>query len=87
MLSKGLTRKEIGSTLGIDDPNFFKGELMRVDIPADFAKELKLRKATSSSIGANDKFIDGGKTIGGVSEGTVNGIPVSDKRVKINKVK
>jgi RHS repeat-associated protein len=86
LLSQGLSRKEIQSKLGINDPNFLKGDLIRVDITPELAKELNLRKTTGSEIGANEEYISGGKTIGDVTEGTVDGIPKADKRVKIIKV-
>ncbi|HVU55806.1 MAG TPA: hypothetical protein VHD83_12170 [Puia sp.] len=69
MLSEGLDRKEIATRLGITDPNFLKGDLIRVDVSSDALNELNLRSPTGNEVGANSAFVPGGKTSGGVTEG------------------
>jgi hypothetical protein len=75
MLAEGIGRKEIATRLGITDPSFLKGDLLRVDVSPNMLKELNLRSPTGSEIGANSSFVQGGKTSGGVTEAIVNGIP------------
>ncbi len=86
LLSQGLTRSEIAKKLGINDPNFLKGDLVRIDIDDALAKDLNKRSATGAEVGANDNFMPGGKTSGGVTELVVDGIPKKDIRVKVTVV-
>ena len=86
LLSQGLSRKEIANKLGINDPKFLEGDLIRIDIDDTLAKELNLREPTGNEVGANESFIPGGKTSGGVTENVVDGIPQKDIRVKVTKV-
>ena len=87
LLSSGASRKEIAKTLGIEDPLFFKGDLIRVDIKPSKLKELNLRPPTGNEVGANGLFVPGGKTVGGTTEGIVNGIPKDAPGITISKVK
>jgi hypothetical protein len=87
LLSQGLSRSEIANKLGINDPKFLEGDLIRIDIDNTLAKELNIREPTGSEVGANDSFIPGGQTSGGVTEKVVDGIPQKDIRVKVTKVK
>jgi hypothetical protein len=66
---------QIASRLGITDPAFLKGDLIRVDVNLSTMKNLNLRMPTGQESGANGQFVLGGKTSGGVTEGVVNGIP------------
>lgn len=51
---------------------FFEGDLIRVDVQL---KDLQnLRKPAGTEVGANSKFVEGGKTIGGVTEGVVDNL-------------
>jgi len=86
MLSSGISRVEIAKRLGIQDQNFLKGDLIRIDIAPASLKNLKLRSATGSEAGANELFIPGGKTSGGITEGIVNGIPKTGKGVKVSNL-
>ena len=86
LLSQGLSRKEIMERLSITNPNFLEGDLIRIDIDESLAKQLQMRNPTGTEEGANELFIPGGKTSGGVTEKTVDRIPKSDKRVKVTKV-
>ncbi len=86
LLSKGLSRKEIAKKLGINDPDFLKGDLIRIDINDDLAKQLNVRKPSGKEVGANENFVPGGKTSGGVSESVVDGIPKNSSGVKITKI-
>lgn len=86
LLSQGLTRREIMEKLSITNPQFLEGDLIRIDIDQSLAKELNMRNATGQEEGANELFISGGTTSGGVKEIVVDRIPKSDKRVKISRV-
>lgn len=83
---QGLTRKQIADKLGINNPDFLKGDLIRIDIDDTLTKELNVRTPTGKETGANESFISGGKTSGGVTEQTVDQIPKGDKRVKVTKI-
>ncbi|WP_147273572.1 hypothetical protein [Pedobacter chinensis] len=87
LFSQGLTRSEIAAKLGIKDPLFLQGDLIRVDVKPDMLKNLGLRPTTGGEIGANAAFVPGGKTIGGITEGVVDGIPKQAPGVTVNKVK
>ncbi|MDB5138892.1 MAG: hypothetical protein JWR12_808 [Mucilaginibacter sp.] len=65
LLSQGLTRKVIAERLGITDPLFLKGDLIRVDIKLSALQSLGLKLPTGNEGGANDLFLSGGKTVGG----------------------
>jgi hypothetical protein len=67
LLSKGMDREKIAKALGITDPNFLKGDLIRVDIKPDLLKNLNLRPPSGQEVGANDLFVTGGKTSGGIT--------------------
>ena len=72
LLKAGLSREEIAQSLGITDELFLDGDLVRIDIsPGGFDN---LRTPTGSEVGANSKFIPGGKTSGGVTEGVLDNI-------------
>ncbi len=86
LLSRGLTRIEIAKKLGIENPNFLKGDLIRVDISPEALKKINLRVTTGNEPGANNLFIRGGKTIGGVAEAVVDGIPKKLNGVSQTKV-
>ncbi len=86
LLSQGLSRFEIATKLGVTDPAFLKGDLIRIDVSADALKGLNLRPTTGSEIGANSQFIPGGKTISGITEGVVNGIPKTGSGVSSSVV-
>ena len=86
LLSKGLSRVEIAGKLGIKNPDFLKGDLIRIDIDIPLAKELNIRNPTGTEVGANSAFVKGGKTSGGVTEKVVDGIPKKDVRVRVSKV-
>ncbi len=73
--------------LGINDPDFLQGDLIRIDIDDTLAKELNVREPTGSEVGANENFIPKGKTSGGVTEKVVDGIPKKEIRVKVTKIK
>jgi len=87
LLSQGLTRKVIAERLGINDPLFLKGDLIRVDIKPSALQDLGLRPPTGNEGGANSLFIPGGKTIGGVTEGVVSSIPKSAPGVSSTVIK
>jgi len=86
LLSQGLTRAQIADRLGITDPKFLKGDLIRIDISADQLKNLNLRATTGAEAGANTEFVPGGTTSGGVTEGVVDGIPKGGAGVSTKKV-
>ena len=73
--------------MGIEDPNFLKGDLIRVDVSPDALKELNLRNPAGNEVGANSSFLPGGKTSGGVEEGVVNGIPQKAQGVSTKVIK
>jgi RHS repeat-associated protein len=75
LLSRGLTRVEIAEKLGITNPAFLKGDLIRIDVAKETLNDLKLRPTTGNEAGANNMFTLGGKTSGDITEGVVNGIP------------
>jgi len=77
MLAQGLSRSQIAEKLGINNPAFLKGDLIRVDLSPNALRSLNLRPPSGGEAGANNLFIPGGKTVGGVTEGVVNGIPVN----------
>lgn len=81
LLAQGLSREQIATTLGITDARFLKGNLIRIDVNVAILKNLNLRSATGQEIGANGAFVAGGQTTGGITEGVVNGIPVSGSGV------
>lgn len=87
LLSEGLSREEIYNKLSLTDPDFLKGDLVRIDIEDTLAKELQYRNPTGEEVGANEKFIPGGQTEGGISERVVDGIPKDDKRVRVSIIK
>jgi RHS repeat-associated protein len=87
LLSKGLSRTEIAEKLGITDPDFLTGDLIRIDISISLSKKLNIRSPTGAEVGANSEFVAGGKTSGGVTEKVVDGIPKKDVRVRVSKVK
>lgn len=87
LLSSGKSRVEIAKVLGIEDPAFLKGELIRVDLTPQALKELNLRVPSGNEAGANGQFIPGGKISGGITEGVVNGIPKSYRGVSQEVVK
>ncbi|WP_443938772.1 RHS repeat domain-containing protein [Pedobacter sp. MW01-1-1] len=87
LIESGASRAKIAETLGIEDPLFFKGELIRVDIKPSVLKELNLRVPLGNEVGANSLFVPGGKTVGGTTEAIVNGIPKNSSGVKISEVK
>ncbi len=55
--------------------NFLKGDLLRIDVSPEALKNLNLRPTVGNEVGANESYISGNQTIGGVTEATVNGIP------------
>ncbi len=72
LLKQGAARKELMENLGITDPLFLQGELIKIDIhPNGFRK---LSEATGEEAGANPDFIFGGYTSGGIREATVDGV-------------
>ncbi|WP_281324081.1 thrombospondin type 3 repeat-containing protein [Flavobacterium sp. IMCC34518] len=88
LLAKGLSREKIAVELGIEDPLFLKGDLIRIDIDIKLSKQLNIRNPTGNEVGANSKFIPGaGKTPGGQSEQVVDGIPKNNTRVSVKKIK
>jgi RHS repeat-associated protein len=88
LLSKGLSRKQIAKELGINDPAFFKGDIVRIDINSKLAKKLNIRNSTGKESGANDLHMPGAnKTPGGISEQVVNGIPKNNITVKVTVIK
>jgi len=87
LLNSGASRADLMKALGIEDPKFLQGNLMRVDVNPTTLKNLNLRAPTGNEVGANGSFIPGGVTSGGVSEGVVNGIPKTDPGVTISTVK
>jgi RHS repeat-associated protein len=88
LLAKGLSREKIAVELGIEDPLFLKGDLIRIDIDIKLSKELNIRNPTGNEVGANSKYIPGaGKTPGGQSEKVVDGIPKNSARVSVKKLK
>jgi hypothetical protein len=87
LLSQGLNRSQIATKLGIEDPAFLKGDLIRVDIKSSALKDLNLRVPTGNETGANSLFVPGGKTVGGVTEGVVNGIPKNAPGVSTQVIK
>jgi RHS repeat-associated protein len=87
LLSQGLDRSQIAIKLGIEDPAFLKGDLIRVDIESSILKDLNLRVPTGKETGANGLFVRGGKTIGSVTEGVVNGIPKNAPAVSTQVIK
>jgi RHS repeat-associated protein len=87
LLLQGLSRSEIATKLGITDPKFLKGDLIRIDVTPDALKKMELKSPTGSEAGANDMYVKGGKTVGGVTEGVVSSIPKSAKGVKLSVVK
>jgi RHS repeat-associated protein len=86
LLSQGLNRSQIAAKLGITDPAFLEGTLMRVDLNQNALKALKLRAPTGGEAGANSLFVPGGQTVGGVTEGVVNGIPKTGAGVSTSTV-
>ncbi|MFP5041655.1 RHS repeat-associated core domain-containing protein [Parasediminibacterium sp. JCM 36343] len=86
LLAQGLPRSDIAAKLGITDPAFLQGNLIRVDVAPRLLRQLNLRAATGGEIGANNLFVPGGKTIGGVTEGVVNGIPTTGSGVTSSTV-
>ena len=72
LLSSGKSREEIAEILGITDPSFLEGDLIRVDIKPEAMNNLRL--PTGNEAGANSEFILGGETSGGVSEAIIDGI-------------
>lgn len=87
LLNQGLSRADIAKRLGIEDELFMKGDLVRVDIEATQLKNMNLRVATGQEGGANNLFVPGGKTIGGVSEGIVDGISKTGNGVSSKVIK
>jgi RHS repeat-associated protein len=87
LLSSGASRAEIASRLGITDPKFLKGELIRIDVTPEALKKLNLRPPAGTEAGANSAFVPGGTTVGGTTEGVVNGIPKNVSGVSISVVK
>jgi hypothetical protein len=87
LFAKGYSREVIAEKLGITDKKFLNGDLIRVDIDASELKTLNLRPATGHEVGANSQHVTGGQTIGKVTEGVVNGIPINGQGISINKVK
>jgi len=87
LLSQGLNRSQIATKLGITDPAFLKGDLIRIDIHSNALKDLNLRVPVGNEAGANSLFVPGGKTIGGVTEGVVNGIPKNASGVSTQVIK
>jgi len=75
LLSKGLSRAEIAGKLGITDPAFLRGDLIRIDVSPQALLKLDLRIPIGNEVGANSLFQIGGKTQGGLTEGVINGIP------------
>ena len=75
LLSQGLTRLEIATKLGIENPMFMQGSLVRIDISANQLQNFGLKITTGAEVGANSSFVAGGQTVGGVTEATVNSIP------------
>lgn len=88
LLAKGLSREKIAVELGIEDPLFLEGDLIRIDIDIKLSKKLNIRNPTGNEVGANSKHILGaGKTPGGQSEKVVDGIPKNSARVSVKKIK
>ena len=77
----------VNNKLGITDKAFLKGNLVRIDINAKYLKEYNLRLPTGKEQGANELFIKGGKTSGGVTEGIINAIPKTGNGVKSKVIK
>jgi hypothetical protein len=75
LLSQGISRVEMMTKLGIKDPNFLKGNLIRIDVEASQLEKLGLKATTGAEAGANSAFVPGGETVGGVSEGILTSIP------------
>jgi len=75
LLNKGYTREKLAKTLGITDKRFLKGDLIRIDVSPEALKSLNLRPTVGNEVGANEAYIKGNKTVGGVTEAIVNGIP------------
>lgn len=86
LLSQGLSRIKIAEKLGIKDPAFLKGDLIRVDLNSKALKDLNIRLPTGNEVGANSLFVPGGKTVGGVTEGVVNGIPKQASGVSVKVI-
>ena len=72
LLESGMSREQIKEILGIVDDAFLEGDLVRVDIAPGAIKNL--REATKADQGANELFIEGGETIGGIREAVINGV-------------
>ena len=86
LLSQGIGRAEIATRLGITDPAFLEGTLIRIDVNPSTLKSLNLRAPTGTEVGANSMFVPVGKTVGGVTEGVVNGIPTSGAGVSTSTI-
>ena len=67
----------IEDALGIPNGNWQgKGGIYRIDIANP--EKYNLRSPSSGISGANDLFIPGGKTSGGISEGIIDQVPKGD---------
>ena len=87
LLAKGLSREAVAKELGITDPLFLKGDLVRVDINIKLSKKLNVRNPTGNEVGANSEHIVGyGKTPGGQTEKVVDGIPKESSSVTVTKI-
>ena len=64
----------LGELLGVD--GWAGHELIRMDV--EFPNKLNVRLPDSNISGANDNFIPGGKTSGGVSEVVTDPIPANE---------
>ena len=53
--------KQLMKKLGITNPNFFKGDLIRVDIEASQLKKLNLRSTTGTEVGSYSQYVPGNK--------------------------
>ncbi|MFY0599856.1 MAG: RHS repeat-associated core domain-containing protein [Cyclobacteriaceae bacterium] len=85
LLKAGKSREEIANALGITDELFLEGDLVRIDIdPKGFDN---LRKTTGAEVGANEKYIPGGETSGGVTEAILSNVKKDSEFVKASIVK
>lgn len=65
--------EKITAALGIDAADWAGRKLVRIDIPDP--KSLNVRMPKGNELGANNKWIPGGKISGGIPEAVVDNIP------------
>ena len=86
LLNSGASRSDIEKALGLDKGILDDGsDLIRIDIATEAMENLRL--PTGAEAGANEFFIQGGKTIGGITEGIIKGVPKGAKGVTKTVVK